>query len=248
MTAPKPEHVVLAPGVGATVIPTGKLSINAALSVADVAFGLVSVMVNTLVPPTAMIFGEKSLVMAGRGVITTHPPVPTVAPVWLLAGDPVPPAAPVLAETKSLTLLALQALPLNAACEVKDAVPSACHFPAWACGLQPPPEPPPPPPSVVLVPPTSPATGGVAAVPAAGAPFCPALLFAPPCPPPPPPATNNAVPRVVPVSTRLAPPPAPPPPDQPEPDPARPPFPPFTRLEGAIPPEPGVSIGRYGAI
>ena len=58
-----PPHVVLAPT--ATMMPLGKVSVNGAVSVATVLFGLLRVIVRFEVPPELMMVGLKALAILG---------------------------------------------------------------------------------------------------------------------------------------------------------------------------------------
>src|SRR3954468_9035246 len=69
-TAPLPEHVVDAFGVGAMESPAGSVSTNTALNVASLPFGLVNASVSVDVPPEAMVPGAKLLARDGAALPT----------------------------------------------------------------------------------------------------------------------------------------------------------------------------------
>jgi hypothetical protein len=64
-----PPQVLVAPGVAATLMPAGKVSLTATPVCAEVlADGLVMVMVSVEVPLTGMLVGENALVMVGADI------------------------------------------------------------------------------------------------------------------------------------------------------------------------------------
>ena len=60
-----PPHVLVAPGVDATTIPLGKVSVNATPLRARLELGFVTLNVKVLVPPTGIEFGLKPLEIDG---------------------------------------------------------------------------------------------------------------------------------------------------------------------------------------
>jgi len=83
-----PPHVLLAPGTVATCRPVGKGSLTATPLKAVPVFGLVMVKVRVEVPPTAVVVGEKALLMLGGA---------TTVSVTVLLLEPVPPSVEVTA-------------------------------------------------------------------------------------------------------------------------------------------------------
>ncbi len=58
-TAPAPVQTIVAPGVGATTMPAGRLSVNVVSGIVEPAFGLVSTMDSVMGSPTSPGDGEK---------------------------------------------------------------------------------------------------------------------------------------------------------------------------------------------
>src|SRR5216684_38795 len=83
-----PPQLSLALGMAATCRPVGKLSVTATPLKAVPVFGLVMVNVRVEVPPTAVVVGEKALLMLGGA---------TTASVTVLLLEPVPPSVEVTA-------------------------------------------------------------------------------------------------------------------------------------------------------
>jgi len=83
-----PPHVLLALGTVATCRPAGKGSLTATPLKAVPVFGLVMVKVRVEVPPTAVVVGEKALLMLGGA---------TTVSVTVLLLEPVPPSVEVTA-------------------------------------------------------------------------------------------------------------------------------------------------------
>jgi len=90
VTLPPQELVV--PGVEATTMPAGNVSVNATLFRAAVELGLVMLSVRVLVPPTATVVGLKLLEIDGgpatvsgaEAVLPVPPLVDVTAPVVLV--------------------------------------------------------------------------------------------------------------------------------------------------------------------
>src|SRR6266849_4932579 len=83
-----PPHVLLEPGTAATCRPVGKVSLTATPLKAVPVFGLVMVKVRVEVPPTAVVVGEKALLILGGA---------TTVSVTVLLLEPVPPSVEVTA-------------------------------------------------------------------------------------------------------------------------------------------------------
>ena len=83
-----PPQLSLALGTAATCRPVGKLSVTATPLKAVPVFGLVMVKVRVEVPPTAVVVGEKALLMLGGA---------TTVSVTVLLLEPVPPSVEVTA-------------------------------------------------------------------------------------------------------------------------------------------------------